>query len=134
MSQDDVRALALMIRDFLGTPYVWGGSSLQGTDCSGFVSTVFRDVLGLQLPRSAAQMYNVGEPVQNGPLQFADLLFFRQSANSKITHVGIYIAQKKFVHASPTRGVMISGLDEKFHREHFVGAKRIVGRAPYDQE
>ncbi len=134
MTQDDVRAMALMIRDFLGAPYVWGGSSIEGTDCSGFVHTVYRDVLGVQLPRSASQMYTIGAPVERGPLQFADLLFFNQSPGSRITHVGIYIAQKKFVHASPTKGVMVSGLDEKFHREHFVGARRIVSRAPYDRE
>ena len=129
MTQDDVRAMALMIREFLGAPYVWAGCTPQGTDCSGLVYAVFRDVLGINLPRSAAQMYSMGIPVASGPLQFADLVFFRESPEGRINHVGIYIAQKKFVHASPTKGVMISGLDERYHREHFVGARRIVGRS-----
>jgi cell wall-associated NlpC family hydrolase len=129
MTKEEVRAMALVIRDFLGAPYVWGGSSVEGTDCSGFVCAVFRDALGVDLPRSAAEMYDFGMVSSDESLQFADLVFLSESSESGITHVGIYIAQGKFVHASPTKGVMISNLNDEFHRDHYAGARRIVGRA-----
>lgn len=127
LTDEQIVALAEEIKAFLNAPYVWGGSSPEGTDCSGFVYAVFRRAWGLTLPRSAEAMYRIGEPVERDCLRFSDLVFFEAAGVGEVTHVGIYVAKGLFVHASPTRGVVISGLDEAYYRQRYVGARRLVG-------
>ncbi len=126
LSRQQILALAEEIKAFLGAPYVWGGSSPEGTDCSGFVYAVFRRAWGLVLPRSAEAMFATGEPVEKDSLRFSDLVFFEANGQGQITHVGIYVAKGLFVHASPSRGVILSDLDEQYFRRHYVGARRLV--------
>ncbi|MEE4311199.1 MAG: C40 family peptidase [candidate division KSB1 bacterium] len=118
------------IQEFLGppaTPYRWGGSSRRGVDCSGFTQLVYK-AQGIYLPRNSRQQVKVGMPVSMNALQFGDLIFFSKYFNDYITHVGIYIGNNKFVHASCTKGVTISDLNKKYYmarwRKHL--SKRIV--------
>lgn len=107
-----------------GTPYVWGGMSRLGIDCSGFTYTVYK-VHGYLLPRDADQQFQVGRPVAREELQAGDLVFFG-SGPDHITHVGFYVGEEVFLDASGRRGVALSNLQDERVRTAFVGARRIL--------
>jgi cell wall-associated NlpC family hydrolase len=105
---------------YLGTPYVWAGSSPGGFDCSGFVMFVYSQV-GVSLPHNAAAQYNYGTPVAQGDLQPGDLVFF-----DGLGHVGIYIGGGQFIHSPHTGDVVkISSLGESWYAATYVGARRL---------
>jgi cell wall-associated NlpC family hydrolase len=121
-----IERLAAEIKAFLGAPYRWGGVTEEGVDCSGLVQTVFRRVYGLSLPRTTRDLYRTGIRLRGDPLRLGDLLFFRPPGKRNVSHVGIYLGQGKFVHASTSRGVVISSLQEKYYQKHFLGARRVL--------
>ncbi|HEY3676653.1 MAG TPA: C40 family peptidase [Candidatus Tumulicola sp.] len=108
---------------FLGTPYVFGGTTPAGFDCSAFVQHVFA-IAGISLPRTADAQYDVGKPATGGPRP-GDLVFF-QTYESGASHVGIYLGRGKFVHASSSHGVMVSQLSESYWASRYLGAKRLI--------
>lgn len=113
---------------FVGYPYVYGGSSPSGFDCSGFTSYVYRQ-FGYSLNRSAASQLSNGTPVSMSELQPGDLVLFKKSGTGSkaASHVGIYISNNQFVHASTsTVGVIVSSLSEAYYTTGFVGGRRIV--------
>ncbi len=120
--------LAEQIEAYLGVPYRWGGRSRDGMDCSGFVTVVYENALGLTLPHRARTMYDLGRLVEPSELQYGDLVFFEKIENYGVSHVGIYVGDGQFAHASTTRGVILSRLNEPYYRERFVGARRVVRR------
>lgn len=108
---------------WMGTPYVYGGESRSGIDCSSFVQHVFSSN-GISLPRTAAQQAKVGTSIATSDLQAGDRLYF-SSSRTYIDHTGIYIGNGKFIHASGSRrGVTISDLSEPFYQRIYVGARR----------
>jgi cell wall-associated NlpC family hydrolase len=107
---------------FLGVPYVFGGTNSAGFDCSGFVQHVFA-MLGVTLPRTADAQYDAGRPATGGPRP-GDLVFF--DTYGGVSHVGIYLGRGEFVHASSSRGVMVSHLSESYWASRYVGAKRLL--------
>ncbi|MGC1381990.1 MAG: C40 family peptidase [Candidatus Baltobacteraceae bacterium] len=107
---------------FLGVPYVFGGTTSSGFDCSGFVQHVFA-MLGIEVPRTADAQYDVGRPAVGGPRP-GDLVFF--DTYGGVSHVGIYLGRGQFVHASSSRGVMVSRLSESYWASRYVGAKRLI--------
>jgi cell wall-associated NlpC family hydrolase len=118
------RVLAIAHR-YMGRPYRYGGSSSRGFDCSGFVLHVYRQV-GVQLPHHSGAQARVGKPVSRQQLQPGDLVFFR-TRGSRISHVGIYIGNGKFIHASSARGrVRIDSLDDGYYKRRYAGARRIT--------
>lgn len=111
------RALSLQ-----GIPYVFGGTSRSGFDCSGFTQYVFNGS-GISLPRTAAEQFEVGSPVSRKELQTGDLVFFTTYA-SGASHVGIYIGGGRFI-ATSNSGVCISKLADEYYASHYLGARRV---------
>lgn len=110
---------------FLGTPYVFGGTSTSGFDCSGYVQHVFA-MLGVSLPRTADAQYYAGHATKGG-LRPGDLVFF-QTYEPGPSHVGIYLGNGEFAHASSSRGVMVSHLRDSYWASRYLGAKRLLAK------
>jgi len=108
-------------KKYLGVPYVYGGSTPNGFDCSGFIQYVFKQH-GISLPRTVAQMWNYGKSVSS--LQVGDLVFFNTSG-SGVSHAGIYIGNNQFIHAGSSTGVTIASLDNSYWKPRYFGAKRV---------
>ena len=111
-------------KQYLGCPYVYGGSSPRGFDCSGFTRYVFAN-FGVNLSHSGSAQRNAGKSVSAGNMQPGDLVFFAQTSSGRISHVGIYIGGNQFIHpSSPSTGVIVSSMNDYVARG-FVGACRI---------
>lgn len=109
---------------YLGVRYRYGGMGMTGMDCSGFVSRVFLDALNIKLPRSSAAQAQVGVAVSKSNLQFGDLVFFKIRRH-RISHVGVYVGDNNFVHASTKLGVIVSSLNETYYKRTYATARRI---------
>ena len=109
---------------FIGVRYRWGGqSSDTGFDCSGLTMAVYR-LNGLKLPRSSRQQWKSGRPVDPGQLSKADLVFFDTTGGGRVSHVGIYIGNDKFLHApSSGRKIRISSMSNKYYKSRYLGAR-----------
>ena len=119
------RRLMQEIQSYLGVPYRWGGSTRKGRDCSGFVRVVFQNAAGVKIPHSARAMFKQGKYIEEQELKYGDLVFFENIENYGVSHVGIFVGNQEFAHASTSRGVIISNLNEKYYRSRFVGARKI---------
>jgi cell wall-associated NlpC family hydrolase len=121
-----IREKMLMeIITYLGTPYKYGGNTKSGIDCSAFTQTVYQDVFNIKLERSARLQYKQGEVIEKGDeLKYGDLVFFNTRQRVKPGHVGIYIGDRLFAHASTKKGVTITSLDYDYYSRVYMGARR----------
>lgn len=114
------------VANWLGTPYRSGSSSKRGTDCSGFVTRVYKEVYGIDLSRSSRSMFHDVKRISKSQAKAGDLVFFRRSPKSPIYHVGIYLKNNKFVHSATSGGVRISSLKEPYYSRNYYAAGRVM--------
>jgi len=107
-----------------GTPFRLGGDNKKGIDCSALVQNIYHDSFNVRLPRTTDKQVQKGFVVSRDQLQVGDLLFFKTSWN--VRHVGIYIGHNKFIHASTSKGVITSSLDNSYWKSRYWQAKRIL--------
>lgn len=119
-----VREIITEAKRYRGVPYVFGGATPQGFDCSGYVRYVFAKS-GITLPRSADEQYLVGQKIGKHNLQPGDLVFF-QTYEQGVSHSGIYIGDGKFISATSSSGVAIANINDSYWGERYIGAKRVM--------
>lgn len=111
-------------KKYIGTPYLYGGLTKDGIDCSGFVFTTIRDSTGIQLPRTVKALYSFVRIIPEDKKQKGDLVFFK-TVESRISHVGVYIGNNQFIHSvsdGPNTGVIVSSLKENYWKTKYAGA------------
>jgi cell wall-associated NlpC family hydrolase len=126
-SDDKARLRKEIVRTanrFIGVRYRWGGqSSKTGFDCSGLTMVVYR-LNGLKLPRSSRQQWKTGRPVNPAKLSAGDLVFFATNGDGRVSHVGIYVGNKNFLHAPGSgRKIRISSMSNKYYKSRYLGAR-----------
>jgi lipoprotein Spr len=112
------------VSDWLGTPYRYSGNSKKGIDCSSLVCELYKDCYNHRLSGCASDIFKDAEPISRSELREGDLVFFKIGKKS-ISHVGIYLGQNRFVHASLQNGVIVSNLDDPYYDKYFYKAGRI---------
>jgi cell wall-associated NlpC family hydrolase len=119
------------ISKVIGVKYNWGGTTTSGFDCSGFTGYVFKK-LGIELPRTSRDMSKRGKKVARDDLRPGDLVFFNTDGKG-VSHVGIYIGDGKFAHASRKPGVTITSLSQEYYADRYLGARRVMDTDTYQE-
>ncbi|MGV3587998.1 MAG: C40 family peptidase [Adhaeribacter sp.] len=114
------------VTDWLGTPYRSGSASKKGTDCSGFVTRIYKEVYGIDLSRSSRSMFHDVKRISKSDIKEGDLVFFRRGPGQPIYHVGIYLKNNKFIHSATNGGVIISSLKEHYYQRNYYAAGRVI--------
>lgn len=124
VSSSKATAVINTAKNYLGVPYVWGGTSPSGFDCSGFTQYVLSKN-GISVPRTSAEQYKVGTSVSKSNLRVGDLVFFT-TYKAGPSHLGFYIGDGNFIHASSSKGVTISSLSSSYYSSRYIGARRVI--------
>lgn len=123
----EVDEVMFKIIEYINTPYLWGGTSKRGIDCSAFVQTVMYQALGVTLPRTSLEQSGVGVPVERDDLKFGDLVFFDTMHKGRVTHVGMYLGNGFFAQSGSRTGVAVASLDDEFYSRTYLKARRVTG-------
>lgn len=122
-SRDEQLKIISTAGKYLGSPYKYGGRDSRGFDCSGLVVKVFREAIGMKLPRTTSRLCSISHPINARYAQPGDLVFF--SIRGGVDHVGVMINSYQFIHASKSSGVITSDFNNKYYRDHFFAIKRL---------
>lgn len=121
------KALMNQIMQWIGTRYRYGGTTTKGIDCSAFIQRVYNKAGGVELPRTARMQYTQGLRVESlEDLQFGDLVFFQTRRRPRVSHVGVYLGDKLFAHASSRYGVTVSSLESTYYNKRFICGQRLM--------
>lgn len=123
MERDEVMYKVI---EYLNTPYLWGGTSKRGIDCSAFCQTVMYQALGISIPRTSLEQSKVGVDVAPEDLKFGDLVFFDTMNKGRVSHVGIYLEDGYFIHSGSKTGVIVASLNSDFYSRTYLKAKRVI--------
>ncbi|MBC6699743.1 C40 family peptidase [Hymenobacter sp. BT190] len=126
LARTENTTLLRTVLDWMGTPYRYGSDTKKGTDCSGFVTRVFKEVYGITLQRSSRSMFSSVKHVAKTEMETGDLVFFRRGPGQPIYHVGIYLKDGKFAHSATNGGVMVSSLTQAYYQRNFYAAGRVA--------
>lgn len=118
------KKLYSFVDEWYGTPYKYGGKTKKGIDCSGFVQVLFKEIYGKEVEGSSLNIYTKCNPVSKEELTEGDLVFFKIDSKN-VSHIGIYLQNNKFVHATTKAGVMINDLNEEYYRKYFAGSGKL---------
>lgn len=128
-TNDIGRQLVKEAQRWLGSPYRFGGHERSGTDCSGLVMEVYNRTLGIALPRSSADQRTFATDIHRNALRHGDLIFFAPGGHGRISHVGIYIGDNRMIHASSSKGVIVSDINDSYWQRNYVSSGRILREA-----
>ncbi len=106
---------------WMGTPYKYANATKQGTDCSGLVFNLYQEVYEMNLPRSTDDQYKITDKVKQKNLQEGHLVFFKIEKGKKVSHVGLYLGNNKFIHSSTSKGVRIDDLTSDYYYKTYIG-------------
>ncbi|GEO05564.1 hypothetical protein AAE02nite_32280 [Adhaeribacter aerolatus] len=126
LEYNENKELIETVTDWLGTPYRSGSASKKGTDCSGFVTRIYKEVYDIDLSRSSRSMFHDVKRISKSEVKEGDLVFFRRGPGQPIYHVGIYLKKDKFIHSATNGGVIISSLKEHYYQRNFYAAGRVI--------
>lgn len=122
----DNHRLYVASSEWIGVPYRAGGDTRRGTDCSGLVAQLYKRVYRTRLSRSTDGQLKESQKVSRSALREGDMVFFTgRNSRKKVGHVGIYLKNGKFIHASTSRGVIVSSLTEKYYKDHWLCGGRV---------
>lgn len=118
------KKLEAEISKWIGTPYKYGGNDKNGVDCSGLVCAIYRDVYSKTIPRTSKKQFEACKKIKLENLREGDLVFF-DFEKKGVSHVGIYLGDGKFLHASSSKGVIIADFNNEYFKNHYVGGGRM---------
>lgn len=124
-NSDAHEELGLILQRYLGIPYKGNSRYQAGIDCSRFTAEVYQEFDGRSLPRIAREQARLGAAVSRSGLKYGDLVFFKIGGGS-VSHVGIFVGDGRFIHASESRGVVIDNLTDSYWSKHFHSARRLI--------
>lgn len=116
------------IMEWLGTPYRFGGTTTRAIDCSAFTQKIFLSSASILIPRVAREQINIGRKIPRNHLEFGDMVFFHTYSRRFASHVGIYLGDNLFAHASSRFGVTVSSLESSYYKKNFIGGRRITAK------
>ena len=121
------REVVRVAQKYKGARYVWGGSSPKGFDCSGFTWYVYKKATGMDITHGVEEQWHFGHSVGRGDWQPGDIVFFENTFERGLSHVGIYMSGDDFIHAeNEDTGVVVSSLDSDYYSKHYAGARRLL--------
>ena len=121
------REVVRVAQKYKGAKYTWGGASPKGFDCSGFTWYCYEKATGMDITRGVDEQWQLGRAVGHGEWQPGDLVFFENTFERGLSHVGIYVSGNNFIHAENEQtGVVITSVDSEYYSKHYAGARRLL--------
>lgn len=127
VNENDIKNLKLyyFINEWMGVPYKYGGKDKNGIDCSGFTSMLYREVYNKNVSGPTSSLIDLTNIISKSDLKEGDMVFFHIEKKGKVSHVGVYLQNNKFVHATTKKGVMINDLNENYYKQHYFKSGRV---------